>query len=457
MQVRDILNMRTGYKLAVLTILSFMPVISIHFYRAFFKGVIFPGEEAYRHLVTSKSMSHATPYHYIISLFSHTGNLEIISIIFSLVTAFLVIILFFFQVKKHLGDRTAFISSILLVLSPVFMYKVLVPNPDLLLALLILFSICLANNKTINSKAIFSLILFPIAFLIPFFGVLESIIYLTALAIFSQKKTKTLFAFFTMLFSLLGFFDTSWLYSIQQPFFVQHNILSELIAEAGGLNGLSFFSLLLAFSGVIFTWRKNKAKHKITYLAFFFLIITALFYPSINFYLNFPVSILAAIGLYTFYKKRWNLSLIKNTTLLLILYGLVFSLFLHINILSEQDPDSQLQNAIAHLEGTVLSHSSYGYWILYFSDAEPYTTSLFQSFDQKRLDISKSIFESRNLEYTKEVLENESISSIFIDKNMRHLVWTRNGQGLLFLIKNTDLMHKTFSNNRSEIWTLKKA
>jgi len=71
----------------------------------------------------------------------------------------------------------------------------------------------------------------------------------------------------------------------------------------------------------------------------------------------------------------------------------------------------------------------------------------------QRLNITDSIFNSRDLFYTGRLLKDNNITYIFIDDLMlSSLIWTEEDQGLNFLFRNNETFKKIYSNPTTEIW-----
>ena len=90
----------------------------------------------------------------------------------------------------------------------------------------------------------------------------------------------------------------------------------------------------------------------------------------------------------------------------------------------------------AQQEGTVFSHYTRGYFIHQQTGFPVFADSMSVQ-NTNRSEISFSLFYGRNLPSVEEQLLRYNITYIMIDKKMREgLVWERDGEGLLFLLKN---------------------
>ena len=70
-------------------------------------------------------------------------------------------------------------------------------------------------------------------------------------------------------------------------------------------------------------------------------------------------------------------------------------------------------------------------------------------------NITQEIFKSREFKRTVQLLEDNKISIIWIDKSMKNgQVWNSNDEGLLYMFRN-DRFLKIYDTNGIEIWRFK--
>ncbi len=447
--------------ISILIILTILPIISIHAYRYYFMDGIIPGQESYENLLISENLDQssyeATPYHYILSYSSKFFDLQSFSLIFSLMLGLLTIFLSYLIFKEFFDEDISFMASVLLALSPVFVSKFSGLSIDNFFVLIVLATIFIIIKK--SDSAYFYLII-PLAIIAGSFGFFYLIIYVfSCVSIslnFNNKKSALITVILTILFSAI-FYKQWYLNSLKEPFMIQQNTISLLIADSGHVNGLGFFSMLLAFAGIIFTWKENKDKYFSHHVIFFLALFTsAFFYSNLIFYINFLVCFLAAIGLMKFHRMNWRLPMIKKMTIWFMIYGLIFSLFFNISLISKQDPTPDLKDAILNLDNVSLSDPSYGYWIDYYSNSTPYIKLDFNDKEYiRKLNRTNEIFNSRNLEKTRTLVKEEKIKVILIDEKMRDVFWKNEKSGLLFVLNNSEFMTKIYENDNTAIWEIK--
>jgi len=221
--------------------------------------------------------------------------------------------------------------------------------------------------------------------------------------------------------------------------------------------GFGIFSVLLAVVGFISTW-KQKYSYWQLYLGVSFAYVAALWLDqNPNAYLGFVVAFFAGLGFMALVKMKWQLTRLRDLTLLLVVCGMLFSSISYAKRLVESQPDQGIVEALEFLktqeQGIVLSYYSYGYWIEYFSGKPAFVDDTPTSNTKMSLNVSQEIFASRNLRYTKALLDSYNISYIFIDDRMKSgLVWVKEEEGLLFLFRNNETFKNIYSNPDTELW-----
>ena len=402
------------------------------------------------------------PFHLILSL---TNNIYLSSILITLSVGLLSIIVFYFILKKLEIDLFK-ISVILLVLilSPLFIFLFSIPNQYAIAILLILLGFLFF----IKEKYFFipSFIIFAV---MPFFGILPSMISICLLLIYTinnKSKLKYFYATTAAILIILLAYYLPFIFHHGLPQiteFTRANMLTNLIADLGSNIGFGIFNLLLALVGLYTLW---KIKKQITaYLVLFFLIFLSYYLPQINIYLSFIAAIFAGYGFVSIIKMKWKIDLIKKLTIILIICGLLFSTLSYINRFSHALPNKETIQSLEWLKENsattdiIFSHHTKGQWIQAFSqrpvilDSEIHYTPYLNT----RFNDSNTTFYSRNLKATKPVLDKYNIKYIYIDQEMKQgQVWTRKEQGLLFLFRNEETFKQVYTKEGIEIWEVLK-
>lgn len=372
----------------------------------------------------------------------------------------------------------------LLLASPIFINTFVIFSPNALSVLLALlaFYLFMQDNKLL---VYFS---FLVMLAIPSFGLFAVIFLIGAMFYYYlYKKEKTVFvnlliaAGILVLSSLFVFLP--YLQVVSNYEYIPINPLAQLISDLGAPVGFGVFNLLLMFFGLAVLLRQ-KERHN--YVLLIFIVISFLFSfyidPSINIYLNFLVSILAAYGLLKLIRIKWTVVLVKRLTIIIVICGLSFSSVSYINRLSMSAPSKGYVAALDFLDeydaknygvvlegassqpsppyfahSVVLSHYSNSFMLQDFGFVTV-TDPLFSTYNAKqRLNDSDVVFQSRKLKTTKDVLDKYKVKYIFITKDMKHgQVWWKEEQGMLFLLKNApDDFAKMYDSEDIEIWEYK--
>ena len=300
----------------------------------------------------------------------------------------------------------------------------------------------------------------------PFFGIIPTLTLLAILFTYSsilrEEKARSFliisaFLLLITLFIHVPFYNTYGFPEI--PDLLERNVLQELISDLGGLQAYSTFSLLLALIGFSSLWWSNK-KNKPAYTIFLVMFFASLFYEGVPFYLNFFISIFAGFALMALIKRKWQLELIKTFTILLLIYGVIFSTATYLVRLNTMDPNNELVESLEWLKenseetDVVFSHYTNGFLIQAISDRRVLLDEKFDYINQlERLySDSETILNSRNLKNTTSMMNKHSVSYIFITNKMKHELWRDEEEGLIFLFNDKDAFRKVYSNKEAEIW-----
>ena len=175
-------------------------------------------------------------------------------------------------------------------------------------------------------------------------------------------------------------------------------------------------------------------------------------------YALFFLGIFAGFGFYRILIGKWKLELLKDLTIVLILCGLLFSTLSYLKSARDIKFDPTMSEALQGIEknvenGTILSYPGYGFAIEYYTE-NPVVADYLSS--QKAINLSDTLFRLRNLDEFERLAEQNNIKYIVITPEMNQgLVWDREDQGLLFLLKNSESFNSVFDKNGYEVWEIK--
>jgi uncharacterized membrane protein len=309
------------------------------------------------------------------------------------------------------------------------------------------------------------------------FGIFNAVLVVSIIVAYitnEVRKTKALkkkkipkslnkAAVFLILFFVISLFSFSFYFNPKESIVQKESILTELISDLGALHGLGVFSIILAIIGFSIMWKQRK-EHSLIFIPLLVMIIFLFYNKTVVVYLLFLSSILAGKAFDEIAKMKWEIKIIKDLTLILIICGILFSTVSYISRTSKINPDENIINSLDWLSHysmageTVFSHYSRGFWINYVSGRN---TMINQNFEylpdaERRFNDSNEIFYSRNLEKTKNLLYRYNIDYIWIDEEMKNgLVWEKEDEGLLFLFRNNETFKNIYNNQGIEIWKVK--
>lgn len=418
------------------------------------------GAPSYFHLNQAENLNqnnfYHNPYHLLLSL-NLTQQHQIYKF-FPLAFAISSLFLLIYLLKEFkLPPQKQFFFLLFLILSPTFTYTFTIFNHHSFFIFLNLLGFTLLFQK---KKAFNYLSAIPFA-IVPFFDLFSSLLTLSLLALYfylkKDQKVKLLALVLTLLASTL-FFLKKYLanLSLNQILlpgpYVPKNLFLNFFSDLGSHFGFSLFLLLLAFLGFIFDWKKRK-----THLSYPFIIIFAsvsFYQPTLLTYLIFPLTLFAAIGFTKLLEKKWNLDIIKNLSLFLLILGLIFSTLSTLSNLQNLPPDPETQQSLfwlrdeIHIYKTVFSHPQDSYLVEYFS-RKPTFSHYHDSNPKTKSELTQQVFHSTYIKDTFPILEQHNISHIYLSAKTKENLPP--DEGLLFLFQN-ERFKRLYSQDNIEIW-----
>lgn len=394
------------------------------------------GFESYRFIYSNQK----TPFHFVVETLTFLP----IELALSLLVLFFGVgsIVLFYKIllKLKYTKVEAALICLITIFTPAFIYTFKVITFHAMAVFITLLSIYLTisskRTRYVGMLVGLSLILFSI---FNFIFILSIYIYFAL-----KNKNQIVLNSALLLFLLLTF-----ILSLINP--IKQGILINSISDLGGFIGFGLFNIILFAFGMAVMWKKK-------FLIFFpitILLLALLFLlgPYVNSYLVFAFSYFVAFGLIAIMKLRWSMEFVKNITLLLIICGLLFSYVSFSGRLIDMPPSADSVEALHYLStlepGVVLSSPNNNEIILFYGDKLPLVYSSIPLDD---------IFQSRNFFRTRDFLYSHNVSYIYIDKLMRSgNPWSRERQGLLFLLRNNETFEKEYDNYPYEIWRVKSS
>ena len=396
------------------------------------------------------------------------GNVFVSSIfdnyLLSIILGVLSLIIFYnILMKLGVEKEIRIISSFFLVISQSFLYLFSTFREFTVPVFLMLIGFYFFINRR------FYWISYLIFLLIPFFGILPTIILLIILFIYSIKfnRIKSFLLIFLLILIIYLYIYVPILkyYGLPQDIDLNKNNFRQVISDFGADYGISMFLLILSFIGILKLW-EEKYKNVILYITFIVFVILLFFSLSVMFYFNFLIVFFAALGINKIIKRKWDSELVKKLTILFFIFGLIFSCFTFINSELNEAPSKELVGSLEFIDRNtnkdtvILSHYSYGVFINSIANRKNVMDDNFyyvQDLDERYQDIN-FLFYTRDLDNALEIFKKYNITYILINDEMRNgLVWTKSNEGLLYLLDNNPrIFDKAYNNAKMEIWEIKE-
>jgi len=404
-------------------------------------------------------------------------------------------ILFYTSTRKrlNLNQNKNFIFLLILILSPAFIFTFTTLSNYAMISFLALLGFFLLSLK----KKWKNYLALPVFLLIPFFETLSSVIILTVLIslyIFSSRSEKdsekkgkkpdpenslweelkgksnilrinvVAILIATILSNVL--LEKLWV-SVSEISFA-NNFWQNLVADFGGLAGISIFVIVLAIIG-LYSILKEKTSYFV-YLSLIILLVSFYLNNMTIYLLSIVFAYLAASFTYDVIGKKWALIEIKNFTILLLALGVIFSGLTYIDRISDYSPQQDLIDSLTWLDDyekdysevsfTLLSLPENGFYISYRSNFESFTTLNEQNIDPVLRGKIDDFLEPDEVIPGKEVfyltyplqlfpvLENSNVKYVLIDPQTKELFEEK---GLLFTLRN-ERFKLIYSDEDFEVW-----
>ncbi|MGV8162194.1 MAG: hypothetical protein ACP5N2_02550 [Candidatus Nanoarchaeia archaeon] len=355
--------------------------------------------------------------------------------------------------KLNLGQNDVFFSLIILATTPIFLYEFTTFSPEILaLPILLIGLILFIRGNYVSSLFLGATALFNVMY------ALIALILIVADHLF-KKRNKMLLAINVVVIVgtlIVGalLLDINY-FSSFIPSLVG---LNGFLIEFGALKGYALVTVGLAMIGLFSWWNKDSKKTTIMISVIVLIVVAALFED-----IRLPISIIIAIfgGFSISYlvNREWEIFVLKEVTLLLIVCILIFSAVLTLNFQIKNINDEKV-SAIAYLSSagradTVLSSERNGFIIEYVSGRSAYLDGNSYKFDDyaERQLLANKIYYSRNLNELERLLRQEKITHILIDSEMREgEVWNGRAEGVLFFLENSEKFIKIYFNDKIQIY-----
>lgn len=384
------------------------------------------------------------PFHYVLAGSAMLTGLENASNSIPILTGIFTILLFSLLLRDFVTKDLRITGTCLLAISPVFIY-----NHTIAQGYGIAVPLSLAAFYFLKQNNLSKYIGVLLAVITGFFEPILAIICIIPLVLYYQQNkfasVKILIAAITA--TIISLIIRSYIFPFKS-ISIGNNFLVDNINIFGALVGFSFFTIILAFTGLIHTWN-NKRQYIPLYALILLIIASATIFPGLKIILNLIFSFLGAKGFVTLLNMKWELKIIRTLSTIIVIVGMIFSTGLYMNNLQQSSPSGDLITSLNFLQANslddeiVLSHWKNQYWIEYYAQRKAFSTD------------NLTIFKTRDEKKALEILTANNISYILVDLPTRNLMKTeRNNLGLEFVMENSDRFKKMITYNQTVVWAI---
>jgi hypothetical protein len=397
---------------------------------------------------------HVNLYHGILALARHAPLwvLKGISILGSVL-----VLIVLRKLLRELGISHSIINSMLgiLILIPVFTYYSIVLSVIPLVTVLMLASILFLRKKRLRWLG------YILASLIALFGIKMIGIYLFVLLAYAIYSNKMPIFYYVVLIQGTLFGITAAVSmtpdTFSLPLMNGTQVLSEIIAEFGGLRSIGVMTITLFIYGFVRNFSDNK--HRNLQFIFALALVSLLFFEyRIVYVAAIVVALYAAIGINLLLERKWHSQDLKQFTLIIIFCGLLFTNISYLKQVQGIEPNAIQVEALSWLssqeKGIVLAHPKVAPYIQNIGD-QPVMIDAFH-YEFGLLNDIDSIFSSRDLITTSRLLRKYNIKYIYLDTETKNELWNSDSDGLQFLFSNENYFKRLYYvPNNLEIWEFK--
>ena len=229
--------------------------------------------------------------------------------------------------------------------------------------------------------------------------------------------------------------------------------LAKTLADLGGLGGIPTFTILLAAIGIWRLWPRKGA------CAAIIILWIATFYDfRLISHTNTIIACLAGAGITYLTERKWNISMLKQLSILVITCGLLFSTISAAGQISRLGPSNDIAESLTWLKGhsrsgqVVLSSPENGLWIQYFAvRAATVDERMTPEDNRTRMadDALKTVYSEKAAMYFK----STNTSHVLITPDMMEgSVWNQPEQGLHQLLKDDETFKNVYHSDGIEIY-----
>ncbi len=385
-----------------------------------------------------------TPFYGLTALslqvFSWRDSLYILPILMMLLS---VILLYVLLQKEGFSSLQCALCVLVFTASPAVVYLETHWTPSAFAIPLLLAGVLVLRKQRVLSTLLFGVV--------AWLGIIPSLVCLGVLWAYGLlRKVNVVIQWSFVLLILLANFFAGVIVSTAGK-------TSTIIADLGGIYGFSSFALLLGILGLTKVWHR-RTQHVQVHALIVATFCIAIIVPELLPFLNIVLAIFAGLGIDELIHREWDLPSLKYITLVVLGCGLLFSGLSHVFLVINESPSMNVVTGLVGLSdrpvGSVLSSESNGFMIELLSKKTVLTDSFtgHSSEGARAIALSYEALHSSSVDELIKVLRIAGIKYIVITSDMYESVWEKHGEGLDFVVHNSDVFRRKFGNDEIEIW-----
>jgi len=368
-------------------------------------------------------------------------------------------LLLFYLILSRLKREIRFIASILLIVSPAFIYLFTTSNKYAAAIFFILLSAFLFLKKRYNLATFFLIFASLFSFIV---GLLAFLFLLTRKTYLRKLKSHLIVAGIILLGVFFAYYYPIFSgFNLFYPFdFNFLTMVTKIFVDLGATTGFALFMLILVVFGIFHEYQAEYRYLAITLILLVLLILSVYLLP-ILFILNILLVYFAAIGVIYFYNYEWKFDIIKTLMILVLVCGLLFSFLAYEEKLKTSYPTKSIGKAMSTLsyekENIIVISSAENSAFINYAGARTLVdlnSQYLPELDERLVDIDKFYHYTRVEDITR-FMRYYNSSHIWIDNQMYNQIWEGEESGILYFFKYGDAMFfQTFTGQDIQVWEL---
>ena len=376
---------------------------------------ITPGDSSYRYVHEAQEIlagSNGSPYAYVLAPFLFFGVPFALPPLLGILSLLVAATLLRTLIKD---EEIRSYALLLFAITPLWITISTTHTPLSLFLLLFLVGILAHEHK---KSVLTAICIAALPTLLPIAGLLIAGLVIVDGLLSRHERGATMTLIFTTGVVVAGMLRGSW-----PPILIDTGFLEEL----GGLVSFSVFAIVLAIYGLGTHWGTMK---RIRTIVFALLLVAAAWLPGLRTAGMLFVCVAAAWGMKSLFGRRWTLALLRNATILLLACLALFVVITHEQLLVHEAPSRELLAAAREIriqphDGTLLTTTDYDEALAYYADI-------------RTVNAPESVLSAVTVTAVHPWLVAQNVRYILVTDEMRAALWTRDDEGLLFLLENNE-------------------